>query len=283
MLSVVSFSAEKPFECFSFKEKRNDMFIKLPVTVLHFGLAPNALKVYCAITACQNNDSRTAVVRMGKVAQHCNISRTTVASAVAQLEAAGLIERTNQYKQDGTYRSNKYTLAVIIGRWVAVPFSALQLPGSVFAVYVALRNCAGKGGRCFPSLSALSEILNLCRNTVIAAIKQLQAAGLVRKATQWFGKHNLYVLLQGQAGTKKECPARKRPSTLTNLLDRTSNNSILAVGGQKVNGRNFLFKNIFAFFSKWVVHFLYNKPIPTLNATKIRRKLTLMLLVRDKR
>lgn len=252
------------------------MCIKLPVNVLKMGLSGNAVKVYCCLLACADK-GHAATVRMGKIAAHCNISRSTVAASVQQLAAAELVVCRNQYKADGTYRSNCYKLAGVFGRWCSVPFTALQLPGSVFVTYAALRSFANKAGRCFPSLSALEAMLGLCRNTIVAAIKHLQLEGLLRKAQQWAGKHNLYVLTQ--MGIKNECPALDQLNTRSNTLDSTSNKPIVARAFDVVKGGVELF---LIFFKLWVVHFLYNVPIPTCNATKKRRNLALKYLLRDK-
>ena len=40
----------------------------------------------------------------------------------------------------------------------------------------------------------MADKLNMCRQTIIMAIKDLIAAGWIVKAKQWAGKHNLYVL-----------------------------------------------------------------------------------------
>lgn len=231
------------------------MFVKIPHTVLALQLPPNALKVYCYLCSCASADG-LATVRAGKIARSCNIARATVCSATTQLVSLGLVQQRHRYKIDGTYRSNEYTLIRPAGRWFALEVSQriFSLPASPFAVYAAFLSFRNRAGKAFPSLSHLSGLLGLCRNTIIKAIRELQQAHLVRKLHKWAGKHNLYILL---SNTKKECPALTKPSTQSiNPLDNPSNTIILTPFFRRVKGA------IVSFLQE-VVHFLDNIPLPT--------------------
>lgn len=231
------------------------MFVKIPQSVLSLQLLPNALKVYCYLCSCANAEGY-ATVSANKIAQRCNIARETVRNAAIELEKAGLLQIHRRYKPNGTYRSNGYTLARPTGRWFALEVSEriLSLPASAFAVYAAFLSFRSRAGKAFPSLTRLSALLGLCRNTIIKAIRQLRQAHLVRKLDKWAGKHNLYILL---CSTKKECPALGKPDThINNTLDKPSNTIILTPLFRHV-------KSAVVCLFQGVVHFLGNIPLPT--------------------
>lgn len=231
------------------------MFVKIPQSILSLQLSPNTLKVYCYLCSCANAEGY-ATVSANKIAQRCDIARETVRSSASQLEKVGLVQIHRRYKSNGTYRSNGYTLVRPAGRWFALEVSEriFSLPASAFAVYAAFLAFRGRSGRAFPSLTRLSALLGLCRNTIIKAICQLRQAHLVRKLRKWAGKHNLYVLL---CGTKKECLALTKPDTHTrNLLDNPSNIIMLPPLFRRVKGA------VVSFF-QGVVHFLGSIPLPT--------------------
>ena len=62
------------------------MFAKIPVALFGYDLSPSAYKVYCAMSCCTAADGR-ASVRMGRLAQICNLSRTTVDRCIRELIA----------------------------------------------------------------------------------------------------------------------------------------------------------------------------------------------------
>lgn len=238
------------------------MFVKIPNAVLAMKLSPNALKVYCYLCSCANVEGY-ATVSANKIAQRCDIARETVRNVAIQLEKASLVQIHRRYKSNGTYRSNGYTLARPAGRWFALEVSEhiFSLPASAFAVYAAFMSFRSGAGKAFPSLTHLSVLLGLCRNTIIKAIRQLQQARLVRKLSKWAGKHNLYMLLYG---TKKECLTLTQPDTPNRCsLDNPSNTIILTPLFRRV-------KSAMVSFVGRVVHFLGNIPLPTQTLQKER-------------
>ena len=147
------------------------MFAKISTALFGYNLSASAYKVYCAISCCTSSDG-CAVVRMGRLAQICNLSRTTVDRCIRELISLGLIEKNNQYKVDGTYRACLYRLVQLAGRWVAVPCNrfTMQLPASAFMVYAAMLSFRGKQGKAFPSIRYLGAMLGLACGTISTAL-----------------------------------------------------------------------------------------------------------------
>lgn len=230
------------------------MYVKLPVAAFELQISAAAIKVYCGLLACANSQGK-AVVRQGRLGELCHISRSTVAAAVQELTCAGLCSVENQYKQDGTYRANSYTLAILGGRWIAMPITALvmELPSSAFMVYAAMLSFRGRKGYAFPSLRRIQAMLGLARNTVIRAIRQLCSCGLLRKRSMWAGKHNLYIVVLLRKTKRMSAPAGTRNA-------QTHSSLVLPINTISVP-LTMLFVKIFP--SQRVVQFSYNKPIPT--------------------
>ena len=247
------------------------MFAKIPVALFGYDLSPSAYKVYCAMSCCTATDGR-ASVRMGRLAQICNLSRTTVDRCIRELIALELIEKKNQYKTDGTYRACLYQLSRLDGRWIAVPCNSftMQLPASAFVVYAAMLSFRGKNGRAFPSIRRLSIMVGLACGTVGAALKTLILAGLLRKARRWAGKHNLYlVALFAKKAKRKGAPAcTTRNAQIIPLSNATFDTFIVSPMLMKVKWQTGL-----SFCLIWVCQNLYNKPIPT-QLTKQKKELS---------
>ena len=231
------------------------MFLKLPNALLEMQLPPNALKVLCVLMSAADHENKTTM-RTCVIARKCDVAAGTVCAAIKKLEAMGLVRREHVYKEDGTYAANKYTIALPVGgRWFALNLSeqVLQLPASSFGVYAAMLRFRGKNRKAFPSLRCLSNLLGLCKNTLLRAIRCLQASGLLRKMAEWAGKHNLYLIQDA----KKEHLALTQPDArVEQMLDNHSN--------------NFSLTSVFCRVKRAVVHFLKSIPIPTLYATKRR-------------
>lgn len=230
------------------------MYLKMPNALLEMQLPPNALKVLAVLMSVAGRSGQ-ATVRMAVIAQRGNISRTTVCTAIRQLEAVGLVQRTSRYTGDGVRRANAYAVSLPAGRWFALPVSeeVLSLPAAGFSVYLAMLRFRGGNGRAFPSLSRLASILGLCKNTLLRAIRCLQRSGLLCKMAVWAGKHNLYLI----RGMKKRAPGFAQPDAPTKLLDQPSN--------------IFNLTSIWLCVKRAVVHFLNSIPVPTHYATKKRR------------
>lgn len=249
------------------------MFAKIPVALFGYDLSPSAYKVYCAMSCCTAADGR-ASVRMGRLAQICNLSRTTVDRCIRELIALELIEKKNQYKTDGTYRACLYQLSRLDGRWIAVPCNSftMQLPASAFVVYAAMLSFRGKNGRAFPSIRRLSIMVGLACGTICTALKTLILAGLLRKARRWAGKHNLYlVALFEKKAKRKGAPAcTTRNAQIIPLSNATFDNSIVVSASLSVKHLD-SFCPVFCFIG--VCQNLYNKPIPT-QLTKQKKELS---------
>lgn len=247
------------------------MFAKIPVALFGYDLSPSAYKVYCAISCCTAADGR-ASVRMGRLAQICNLSRTTVDRCIRELIALELIEKKNQYKTDGTYRACLYQLSRLDGRWIAVPCNSftMQLPASAFVVYAAMLSFRGKNGRAFPSIRRLGIMVGLACGTICTALKTLILAGLLRKARRWTGKHNLYLVALFEKKAKRTgAPAcTTRNAQIIPLSNATFDTFIVSPMLMKVKWQTGL-----SFCLIWVCQNLYNKPIPT-QLTKQKKELS---------
>lgn len=230
------------------------MFLKLPNALLEMQLPPNALKVLCVLMSAADHENKTTM-RTCVIARKCDVAAGTVCAAIKHLESMGLVRREHVYKEDGTYAANKYTIALPVGgRWFALDLSerVLQLPASSFSVYAAMLRFRGKNRKAFPSLRCLSNLLGLCKNTLLRAIRCLQVSGLLEKMAKWAGKHNLYLIQD----TKEERLVEQKPDARTKQLDSPSN--------------TFSLTSVLHRVKRAVVHFLNNIPIPTHYATKRR-------------
>lgn len=232
------------------------MFLKLPNALLEMQLSPNALKVLCALMSAADHENKT-IMRTCVIARKCDVAAGTVCTAIKNLEAMGLVRREHIYKEDGTYAANRYTIALPVGgRWFALNLSeqVLQLPASSFSVYAAMLRFRGRNRKAFPSLFQLSSLLGLCKNTLLRAIRCLQASGLLKKMAKWAGKHNLYLIQSTKNGRLVE----QKPDTQVQQLDYPSN--------------TFSVTSVLYYVKRVVVHFLKSIPLPTLlhNRKKVK-------------
>ena len=190
------------------------MYLKVYRSIFLLGLSPNAMKVYlylCHIQNCLHN----AIVKTETVCSRCNIaSRSTVFSALAELEEKGLICKYKRADRDGNQVANGYKVSSLQGRWFFAPAEALELDKSSFAVFLFMQSCSNKKGRCFPSLTKMMAALHLACHTVIEAIRALVDLGLVVKGAFWPGRHNLYIVKK----TKKEDAGCSRRQSSENVV-----------------------------------------------------------------
>ena len=182
------------------------MKLKVHHQLLAMGLSPNELKVYCYLMSCATDG--IAIVRAGRIAERCQISRATVQTACTSMAAKGVLSKVNRYA-DGHLVANAYHLSTFTGRFFMLDADAAVFgrSGSVFTTYLALLSHRGRNGKAFPSLRKLAVALRLCRNTIIRAIRQLVSLKLVVKAALRSGKHNLYMVFSLKEKAKeKELP-----------------------------------------------------------------------------
>ena len=196
------------------------VYLKVYRSIFLMGLSPNAMKIYlylCQIQNCLHN----AIVKTETVCSRCNIaSRSTVFSALAELEEKGLICKYKRADRDGNQIANGYKVNALQGRWFLVPAEALELDKSSFAVFLFMSSCSNKKGRCFPSLTKMMAALHLACHTVIEAIRALVNLGLVVKGAFWPGRHNLYLVKLKQA-KKEDADCNRRPSQDIVLKDNS--------------------------------------------------------------
>lgn len=203
------------------------MYLKVYNQVLSLGLSPNELKVYLYLSHCANALG-AATVRTRTIQEQCAISSAvTVRAALGAIETKGLVRRTRRFDSQGQSISNKYQLSTLQGRWFALKLdhSPFQLSKAAFAVYLYLCSKADRVGRAFPSLTLISSILTLSRQTVVTAIRNLVEYGFIRKAERWAGKHNLY-FLQSPAETVAAWIQKKNTAATLCSPKDCSNNHI---------------------------------------------------------
>ena len=112
------------------------MKLKVHHQLLAMGLSPNELKVYCYLMSCATDG--IAIVRAGRIAERCQISRATVQTACTSMAAKGVLSKVNRYA-DGHLVANAYHLSTFTGRFFMLDADAavFGLSGSVFTTYLA--------------------------------------------------------------------------------------------------------------------------------------------------
>lgn len=63
--------------------------------------------------------------------------------------------------------------------------SSDELPSRARAVYMYLRDRAGRGQDCWPAVNTIAKDMNLSRSTVKRALHDLTSAGLVEKESRF--------------------------------------------------------------------------------------------------
>jgi len=81
---------------------------------------------------------------------------------------------------------------------------ASELPHRAVAVYMYLKDRAGRDGKCYPAIGTIARELKLSRSTIKRAIADLEKSGFLRKEQRWRengGKSsNMYYILQPDSG-----------------------------------------------------------------------------------
>lgn len=81
----------------------------------------------------------------------------------------------------------------------------LKLPPTVKAVLISLADNANDSGYCWPSIDAICERTCFGRTAVIAAIRQLEASGIV-VANRSNGRHTTYILVVANQSATRTGP-----------------------------------------------------------------------------
>lgn len=165
--------------------------------LLDFKLSPNAIKLYVYLSS-RINDFGVAKARVQTMQAVCQIgSSATIYAAIGKLEEKGLIKKTNTFNKDGQYATNSYFVTELEGPYFTVSCvrEILTLPKAAFLLYLYMKKRSRRNGRVWPSIRQMASDLHVCCNTVLAAIHDLVSRKLIRKATKWNGRHNLYVVL----------------------------------------------------------------------------------------
>ena len=241
------------------------MKLKVHHQLLALGLSPNELKVYCYLMSCAADG--IAIVRAGRIAERCQISRATVQTVCTSMAAKGVLSKANRYA-DGHFVANAYHLSTFTGRFFMLDADAavFGLSGSVFATYLALLCHRGRSGKAFPSLRKLASALCLCRNTIISAIRQLVSLKLIIKAALRAGKHNLYLIFSFKENEKE----KELPSVHGNSSSKSASQNTFYFT-HKVSCVTAFVKTK-TFFSR-VVQFLDNPPLPTLLPERAKNRI----------
>lgn len=162
------------------------MKIRIPNRIFELRVEPNTIKVYAALLYC-TNPLGNAIVKIEKIMELCNISsRSTVYTALYELEEKKLVHKYNRRKADGNYVANGYSIRPI-GKegWFEVDLSnpeVLHMDKSAFLLYCYILKLSKKGtNKVYQSLSKFSKALGICENTVIKSIRYLERTGFIRK------------------------------------------------------------------------------------------------------
>lgn len=177
-------------------------FIKIPITVLELDLTPLQLLVYAGIVSLKSKNNYT-VATGSTIAKRCGISSNSVYTAVKELEAVGLISKTNNIK-NGRNTANGYHISCIGGKFVKIDYSVFKynLTPSQFAAYVIIKSKCNHANRAFPSLKQISKLAHICIDTVISAVRALADKGLLlfkhyMRRCGCYG-HNNYIIIDKQ-------------------------------------------------------------------------------------
>lgn len=212
--------------------------MKVYNAVFNYNLSPNALKVYVYLSYCKN-ELGTAIVKTATIASTCAIqSLSSIHTALAELDKKGLVKKYKRRNAEGDTIANGYRVTQLHGGWFTLKLDngQLALPKSSFMVYLYLLRCKNRAGRAWPSFSHMAAILHISRNTIIAAIKCLISCLWLRKAIQWAGKHNLYILSAPAAKTAQKNSAAPTPrhshiETNSHINDRFLTPIIATISG----------------------------------------------------
>lgn len=183
-------------------------FIKIPITVLELDLTPLQLLVYAGIVSLKSKNNYT-VATGNTIAKRCGISSNSVYTAVKELEAVGLISKTNNIK-NGRNTANGYHISCIGGKFVKIDYSAFKynLSPSQFAAYVIIKSKCNHANRAFPSLKQISKLAHICIDTVISAVRALADKGLLLfkhylRRCGCYG-HNNYIIIDNPQNEETE-------------------------------------------------------------------------------
>lgn len=183
-------------------------FIKIPITVLELDLTPLQLLVYAGIVSLKSKNNYT-VATGSTIAKRCGISSNSVYTAVKELEAVGLISKTNNIKS-GRNTANGYHISCIGGKFVKIDYSVFKynLSPSQFAAYVIIKSKCNHANRAFPSLKQISKLAHICIDTVISAVRALADKGLLLfkhyvRRCKCYG-HNNYIIIDNPQNEETE-------------------------------------------------------------------------------
>lgn len=154
--------------------------------IFGYRLRPSELMVFCAVSSIKNALS-FSVCKAESISRRTGLSARTVYRALDGLQAAGLLTKRTRYRYDGTRAANGYHVAPVSGGKFKVDRSIwLHKPGATeFAVYLLLTKTMDNTTRtAYPSLNVISRTLEVCKNTVIAAIRKLQDRCAILKEWQ---------------------------------------------------------------------------------------------------
>lgn len=222
--------------------------------LLDYQLSPTAMKVYVYLTCCaepltittlDGNGICYATIKNKTFQKDCNInSPATVYKALAELEAKGLVTKSNRYNQDGHYTTNGYYVTILSGAWFSVAniMAVLKLPKSAFMLYMYLKKRGGKKRKVWATIRAIAADLGASCNTILAALRDLISASVIKKAPRWHGKHNLYMVgnvcfeekMPGSEVTTQRYPAQTENCTTNFLSPMIKGVSAIVKGGKKI-------------------------------------------------
>lgn len=171
---------------------RNRNYFKLPNDIFDKHLSAGELKVLAALYSLKShviyNGMKYVKIKQSNIARICGFSSTrTISSAVNKLCLHGYIQRIDRYFVDlHKLGTNVYTIPTVKTKYFFVSkyIFRYSLSVSQFRMYLYLCKCAVSRTRhCWNSYNDICQALGLKRSAVIKTIRELNAAGIIKKYT----------------------------------------------------------------------------------------------------
>gem|GEM_PF-6789137 len=162
--------------------------MRVPNAVFSYSLSPAGLRIYCALLSLMGHKEQLEL-KQSTIARRSALSVRTVQRELPVLASKGLISITTRYIKDRVTGATRlvcarYTLHRLPGAYFNIDhtlISKADVSMSAFICAAFLSRCSSKSKRAFPSLNKISQIVALCKATVIKAISELEQLAIVIK------------------------------------------------------------------------------------------------------
>lgn len=158
-------------------------YVKIPNDIMTYKLKPVAFRVIVTLYS-EFFMTDEFVIKHDTIAQKCGISVSSVKRAINELVKAELIEKQSRYDFFSRKRlCSKYKLKRLSGNYFTIDRGVLDITEDNYQlmVYCAIKSCANKSERAFPSISKLENITGFSEATIIKHTNVLMKCGLLYK------------------------------------------------------------------------------------------------------